>query len=250
MFETLLAGEGIERPLDENVVLDALDSDDDAVWSLLVFAGYLRPEKRARAADGRDWYRLTIPNREVRLVYADTFRLWMKARMQGHGADLDVLTRALLGGDAATFEKQLQAFARNVLSYHDVGARSPEHLYHGFVLGLLAVLEPTYRVRSNRESGAGRPDVMIAPAQAGQPGVLLELEVARAGERTLDAALAEGLAQIEARGYDAELQAMGATPIHAFAVAFDGKDVRVRMPAGQFVSSNNGPAGGACDAPP
>ena len=58
--------------------------------------------------------------------------------------------------------------------------------------------------------------------------VLMELEVARPGEKTLDAAVA----QIEARGYDAELQASGAMPIHAFAVAFDGKDVRVRMPVG------------------
>jgi hypothetical protein len=217
--------------IDENVVLDALDTDDDALWSLLVFAGYLRPEWHARGADGRDQYRLTIPNREVRMVYTDTFRRWMKERMLGHGADLDTLTRALLGGDAPGFERQLQAFARNMLSYHDAGVRGPEHLYHGFVLGLLAVLEPGWRVRSNRESGAGRPDVMIAPAQPGQPGVLLELKVARPGEKTLEAALAEGLAQIESRGYDAELRASGASPVHAFAVAFDGKDVRVRLAA-------------------
>jgi hypothetical protein len=226
-FEALLAGEAVERVIDENVVLDALDTDDDALWSLLVFAGYLRPERHARGADGRDWYRLSIPNREVRMVYAETFRRWLKARMQGHGADLDALTRALLEGDAPAFERQLQAFARNVLSYHDAGTRGPEHLYQGFVLGLLPVLEPSWRVRSNRESGAGRPDVMITPAQAGQPGVLLELKVARPGEKTLEAALAEGLLQIEARGYDAELRAAGAAPVHAFAVAFDGKDVRV-----------------------
>jgi hypothetical protein len=72
---------------------------------------------------------------------------------------------------------------------------------------------------------------MIAPVQAGQPGVLLELEVARPGEKTLDAALTEGLAQIESRGYDAELRTAGAAPVHAFAVAFDGKDVRVRTRA-------------------
>lgn len=64
----------MERVIEENAVLDALDRDEDALWSLLVFTGYLRPEKQARGADGRDWYRLTIPNREVRLVYADMFR--------------------------------------------------------------------------------------------------------------------------------------------------------------------------------
>jgi Predicted AAA-ATPase/PD-(D/E)XK nuclease superfamily len=228
LFGALLAGEGIERTIDENVVLDALETDDDALWSLLVFAGYLRPELLPRGAGDRDRYRLTIPNREVRLVYADTFRRWIKARMQAHGGDLDALTHALLGGDAAGLERQLGALARDLLSYHDAGTPAPENLYHGFMLGLLAVLEPAYRVRSNRESGQGRPDVMISPARPGQPGVLLELKVARAGEKTLETALAEGLAQLANRGYEAELRAAGAEPIHAFAIAFDGKDVRVR----------------------
>jgi hypothetical protein len=228
VFEALLAGKGIERHVDENVVLDALETDDDALWSLLVFAGYLRPAPVPRGAGDRDRYRLTIPNREVRLVYADTFRRWIEERMRAHGGGLDALTHALLAGDAAGLERQLQALARDLLSYHDAGTPAPENLYHGFVLGLLAVLEPAYRVRSNRESGQGRPDVMITPAHPGQPGVVLELKVARAGDRTLDAVLADGLAQIARGGYDAELRAAGADPVHAFAVAFDGKDVRVR----------------------
>jgi hypothetical protein len=72
--------------------------------------------------------------------------------------------------------------------------------------------------------------VMIRPVQPGQPGVVLELKVARPGRKTLDQALAEGLAQMQAQGYAAELEAAGASPIHAFAVAFDGKEVRVRTP--------------------
>ncbi|WP_428263652.1 AAA family ATPase [Haliangium sp.] len=228
-FEALLSGGGVEHPLDENVVLDNL-TDDDAVWSLLAFSGYLRAEERELGEDGRIMYRLTIPNREVRLIYGDTFRGWLKSRMHGHGGDLRKLTRALLEGDAQRFEEQLQALALNLLSYHDGGSPDPEGLYHGFVLGLLAVLEPGHRVRSNRESGKGRPDVMIAPAEAGQPGVLLELKVARPGRRSLDQAIAEGLLQIAQQGYDAELRALGAEPIHALAVAFDGKEVRVRAP--------------------
>jgi hypothetical protein len=97
---------------------------------------------------------------------------------------------------------------------------------HAFVLGLLATLEPAYEVRSNRESGSGRPDVMIRPRTPGQPGVLLGLKVARAGVRTAEAALRAGAAQVRARGYAAELLAAGAAPIHAFVVAFDGKRVR------------------------
>jgi hypothetical protein len=38
----------------------------------------------------------------------------------------------------------------------------------------------------------------------------------------------EGLAQIRAKGYAAELRATGASEVHAFAVAFDGKRVWVK----------------------
>ncbi|HWN69876.1 MAG TPA: AAA family ATPase [Haliangium sp.] len=228
VFERLLAGEAVEQILDENVVLDQFERSDRALWSLLVFSGYLRAEKHTTAAMGQPVHRLTIPNREVRIVYADTFRLWMEDHMRGHGADVDALTRALLRGDAPAFERQLQAFATNLLSYHDAGTAGPENLYQGFVIGLLAVMEPTHLVRSNRESGAGRPDVMIRPRIPGQPGVVMELKVARAGEKTLDAALDEGLAQLAGNDYAAELRAAGADPVYAFAVAFDGKQVRVR----------------------
>ena len=228
-LEALLAGQPVVRPIDENVAFQELAYDADAIWSLLVLSGYLRAEEHAPAsALGPAAYALSIPNIEVRQVYASTFQQWMKVRLREGGGDLERLTRALLAGDAGTFQDQLQAFATNVLSYHDTALPAPEKLYHGFILGLLAVLEPHYLVRSNRESGQGRPDVQIRPAVSGNPGVLLELKVARPGHTTLDEALAQGLAQIAQRGYAAELRAAGAQPIHALAVAFDGKTVRVQ----------------------
>src|SRR6185295_10924612 len=109
-------GGSIERVLDENVVLAESHESEDALYSLLVFSGYLRAEEGSTDALGRTAHRLSIPNREVREVYATTFRRWMAARLRGHGGDLDKLTRALLGGDAEGFEEQLQAFVKNLLS--------------------------------------------------------------------------------------------------------------------------------------
>jgi hypothetical protein len=165
---------------------------------------------------------------EVRLVYTDTFRDWMKTRLRGHGGDLQRFMAALLGGDVDVVEEELGALARSILSYHDTGGVRPENLYHGFVLGLLAVLEPEHAVRSNRESGKGRPDVLIVPREAGHAGVVMELKVARPGKKTLDQALDEGMQQLEGNEYQAELRAAGAAPVHGYVVAFDGKDVRVR----------------------
>jgi hypothetical protein len=228
-LEALLAGQRVERAVDENVVFPELARRPNAVWSLLVFSGYLKAEEHAPpSALGPATYALSIPNLEVRQVYAGTFQVWMKERVRADGGDVERLTRALLAGDVEAFEMQLQAFATHVLSYHDTGLPDPEKLYHGFILGLLAVLEPHYVVRSNRESGAGRPDVQIRPAAPGKPGVLLELKVAYPGRSTLEDALARGIAQISRNGYAAELRVAGAQPIHALAVAFDGKTVRVQ----------------------
>jgi hypothetical protein len=226
-LETLLEGGSIERRLDENVTLAQLDDDEGTLFSLLVFSGYLRAEAGHGVPGEEPPYLLSIPNREVREVYTTTFRRWMTQRMGGSESDVRRLTSALLEGDAEVLEEQLQAFTTNLLSYHDTRLR-PEQVYHAFVIGLLATLEPDYLVRSNRESGTGRPDVVLLPRRPGQPGVILELKVAKPGKKTPKKALAEGLAQIRANDYGAELRAVGATPVHAFAVAFNGKRVSVR----------------------
>src|SRR5690606_32194412 len=117
-LEALLAGQRVVRPIDENVAFPELGYDVDAVWSLLVLSGYLRAEEHAPPSGvGPATYALSIPNLEVRQVYAGTFQVWMKERVRGGGGDVDRLTRALLAGDAEAFEAQLQAFATHVLSY-------------------------------------------------------------------------------------------------------------------------------------
>ena len=116
MFEALLEGAGVERVLDENVVLSEVHDNEDALWSLLVFSGYLKAEKRPRGPMEQAAHLLSIPNREVRLVYATTFRRWMATRMEGHGGSLDQVTSALLRGDAELLQKQLQSFVSNLLS--------------------------------------------------------------------------------------------------------------------------------------
>jgi hypothetical protein len=172
-------------------------------------------------------YRLSIPNREVREVLRLVYQGWLEAHLRAAGGSLDRLVRALFQGDEEALGEQLQRLVTDVLSVHDA-AGDPERLYHGFIAGLLATLEPGHKVRSNREAGTGRPDVQILPTRPGQPGVALELKLAPARKKSPETALAEGLAQIKTRGYRAELEASGASPIHCFAVALRGKQVWVK----------------------
>ena len=70
-------------------------------------------------------------------------------------------------------------------SYFDVGSTSgndtePERFYHGFVLGLMADQADIYEIKSNRESGFGRYDVMMIPRKAQYkkyPAIILEFKV-------------------------------------------------------------------------
>lgn len=128
-------------------------------------------------------------------------------------------------------QRLLQTLVRNALSYHDTGRGwddAPERVYQAFVLGLLVTLEPGWRVRSNRESGLGRADVLIVPTRSGSAGVVIEFKRVWSDEgETPEQAINDARRQIEERGYKAELEAAGARPIYALAVAFEGKRVWV-----------------------
>ncbi|MBK8256896.1 MAG: AAA family ATPase [Polyangiaceae bacterium] len=232
-IQTLLEGGYIERHLDENVVFPRLKDDRDVLWNLLVFSGYLKAARPGPPVVGEPPppYRLSIPNVEVASVYRTTFQRWMDQALVAQGGGLQAMLEGMLGGDTYAFEEQLQRFAATLPSYHDVRGARPETFYHGMMIGLLASLEPDYEVRSNRESGDGRPDVFIKPRRPGKPGVVLELKAARQGEKTIEKAMAEGLTQLASSDYAAELRAAGVEKIREMAVAFDGKRVMV-LPKG------------------
>ena len=207
-LETLLSGGGVDRRIEENIVFRDLDRRPGAVWSLLLFSGYL------------------IPNREVRTVWRTTFLDWLEAGLGGQSA-VRALFSALLAGDADTFGRYLTDLLRDTLSYHDVAGPRRERIYHAFIAGLLVHLGDEYEVRSNRESGYGRYDVMVLPKAAGRPGVVLELKVP-AEDEDVEGALDAARRQLAEREYAAELRARGAEPVHELAVVFDGKRAWVR----------------------
>lgn len=232
-MQTLLEGGYVEKHIHEYIAFPELREDKDTLWNLLVFSGYLRASRPGPPILGvpPPAYRLSIPNQEVAEVYRTSFQSWMKKGLLSQGGELDVLLTKLLEEDAFGFERQLQKFAATLPSYHDVEGAEPEKFYQGMMIGLLASLEPDYEVRSNRESGNGRPDVLIKPRYAGKPGAVLELKAARAGVKTIERAMAEGLKQFAENDYAAELRNAGVEKIAQMVVAFDGKRVMV-LPKG------------------
>ncbi|MEM7403354.1 MAG: PD-(D/E)XK nuclease domain-containing protein [Myxococcota bacterium] len=111
------------------------------------------------------------------------------------------------------------------LSYFDVSQRDPERVYQAFVLGLLVQLEQDYRLRSEREAGEGRADVLLIPKQPNKPGIILEFKraVRKADQERLQQTAQVALQQIKDKHYAAEFADQQCSFVLAVGVAFVGK---------------------------
>ena len=136
------------------------------------------------------------------------------------------LFNALIAGNTHSVEDLLQKFIITSISSFDIPDSESEKSYHMFVLGLLVALEGEYAVRSNRESGYGRYDVMLIPHDKSKTGVVIEFKSAR--RQTLEQATDDALLQIQDKQYAQELRAQGVKNIMGYGIAFAGKELLVK----------------------
>jgi len=137
------------------------------------------------------------------------------------------MLKALVKGDIETFENIFQELVLKIFIYHDFGQES-ERVYQAFAIGLLVWLSDTHELRSNRESGYGRYDVMLIPKDRTKLGIIMEFKkVNTRKHETMEQAIAVAFKQIEDKQYSKELQSLGITQILKLAIVFEGKEVKV-----------------------
>lgn len=228
IMELLLKGESFEAELDEQIIFHQLDEDENAIWSLLLATGYLRVERLERKGRFlKRFYTLRLTNMEIESMFARMVKGWFK----NSNTEYNEFIKALLDDNVKKMNTFMNKVALNTFSYFDSGNRpsrttEPERFYHGFVLGMVVDLAEQYKVRSNRESGYGRYDVMLEPFDKTQKAFIFEFKVLDPDddEKSLEDTVVNALAQIEEKKYETELTAGGIAPekIRKYGFAFQG----------------------------
>ena len=221
-LETLINGGTIEKRVHEDITYSDIHQSQDNLWNFLFFTGYLKKISARKDAAGENLYlTMKIPNTEVKTIYQDSISYWFDQRMKQ--TDRSPLLHALESGDCEAAEDFINRQLMETISYFD----HAESFYHGFMAGLLTNIGG-YRVKSNRESGSGRPDIVLQTPNIRKGRViLLELKLAES-IADLEPAADRGLAQIEEQRYAAPFTSEGYPEVRKYAVSFYKKDCTLR----------------------
>ncbi|BBM48745.1 AAA family ATPase [Leptotrichia wadei] len=218
-------GESIEKYISDGTTIKSLLSNDDEIWQLLLYSGYLTKDEKQKEIDVTseytDVYNLRIPNKEIRKYFGNMFL----NRFFGTEVKTNILIKALENGDIKKFEKTLGEIMINMLSHFDLD-KEMEKIYQVFMIGLVGFLMGKYEIISNDESGYGRYDLAMIPIKSNEKAYLMEFKISET-KKGMEEKAQKVLKQIDEKKYDTKLKARGIKNILKIGVAFYGKEVKV-----------------------
>lgn len=217
-MEILIEGGTIEKTVHEEITYEDIYKNVDNLWNFLFFTGYLKKVEE-RLEDVNTYVTLAIPNMEIKYIYQNTILDWFGVQIKQK--DLSGIYKALLQKDTQLLEKELSKNLMETISFYDYR----EDYYHGFLGGLLKMMEG-YTIKSNRESGLGRSDLLLLSAPYDGIAIIVEIKVADTYAQ-LNKKAESALDQIEQKQYDAELKLEGYHEFIKYGISFYKKLCKV-----------------------
>ncbi len=218
-IESLIAGGTITKPIHEDITYEEMDSTQDNLWNFLFFTGYLKRDGEYQE-DDTTYIKMSLPNREVRYIYKNTVLRWFEEKVEKK--ELTPLYESILSGNEQKAEEILSENLMETISFYD----QQESYYHGFLVGMLKNIGD-YIVLSNRESGDGRPDIILKYPSVRGKAVIIEIKVSPTYQG-MEKKCREALQQIDERNYEAPLRQEGYQEILKYGVAFYRKECMLR----------------------
>ena len=218
-------GESIEKYISDGTTIKSLLNNNDEIWQLLLYSGYLTKDEKQKEIDVTseytDVYNLRIPNKEIRKYFGNMFL----NRFFGTEVKTSVLIKALENEDIKKFEETLGEIMINMLSFFDLD-KEMEKIYQVFMIGLVGFLMGKYEIISNDESGYGRYDLAMIPIKSNEKAYLMEFKISKT-KKGMEERAQKALKQIDEKKYDTKLKARGIKNILKIGIAFHGKEVKV-----------------------
>ena len=219
----LLQGDKLVSKIDLNVIYRLLTEDLGNIFSLLVVAGYLKVDKKTVQNDGSYLCEISIPNKEIAAVYKNEILSHLVKNGAVSRNTANMISESLYSADYETLQKAIKEYLDKTISFYDAGS---EGFYHGLVLGLAALMDDHYKIKSNRESGDGRYDIALIPRENKYPGIIMELKWKTGlSYEVLEKLSEEALNQINDNRYATELHEDGIESLIKLGIAFSGKNV-------------------------
>ena len=214
-IQSLIEGKSIIKTIRENFVFPDFEYKTELLWTLLFYGGFLTKVNKVSLHR----YELRIPNYELKFVFTDQIFDYIE-NVYKFNQDLLITTaNQLVNNRIGEFENGFKKIVGDTLSYFDIAPEGDktmmqEKFFQVYTLGLLAVLSDDYIIKSNRESGEGRYDIMLIPHNRNQNGIIIEIKQIEKQKKTehykdfakrVNNSLKNALGQIERKKYYKEL---------------------------------------------
>ena len=220
----LLNDEPVEVKIDLETIIVGIENKEENIWGLMLQTGYLKVVETVDLIRGI--YKVVLPNNEIKFLFEDMVDNWFSNKVEGE--DLRSILKDLVNLKLEDFERKLKKLVIEMFSYFDVGENTAESFYHAFILGMLVGLKDSYYVKSNRESGYGRYDIMLEPKEKESNSFIMEFKIAKEmEEKEVKAKIKEAKEQIKDKKYEQELKERGFTNITKMVFVCNGKEIRV-----------------------